>query len=204
MTLGSKQHTGLCMAWILSTGCLTAQVPVSQEISQESADTGAPFAARVVEGDKAAHKTKPRTGAQTVVEVRDAQGNPVAGANVQFQLPKAGPGGNFANSAQALSVETNASGRAATVGFTPNTDPGTFPLYIRVTHSGASQNLIVWQTNSNSRAGDGVVQPRSSWKWLVAGLAGAGAVVGIVLATRSGGSGDPGYRPGPPTVGAPR
>lgn len=195
MTLFSRRLIAFCLTWSIPTGCLTAN---------QSAGLEAAFAARVVEGRAATHKTKTRTGTQTVVEVRDAKGEPVAGAKVLFQLPKAGPGGTFANGAHALSVETNSAGRAATLGFTPNTDPGSFPVHIHVTHDGASQNLVVWQTNSNDPSGDGVIRSGSSRKWWLAGIIGAGAVFGLVMAARSGGTGDPGYQPGPPVVGAPR
>lgn len=195
MILAAKQLIALCLAWVLSTGPLTAQ---------DSPGIAVTFTAHAVEGERAVHRTKTRTGVQTVVEVRDERGSPVAGAKVLFQLPKAGPGGSFADRSQALTVETGSGGRAATVGFKPNTDVGAFPLHIHVVSNGVSQNLVVWQTNSNDPAGDGVIQPNSSRKWWIIGLAGAGAALAIVLATRSGGSGDPGYRPGPPVVGAPR
>ena len=191
----SRQHVALCLAWMLSFGCLSAQ---------EAPGAAGPFTARVVQGQKASHKTRTHTGTQTVVEVLDANGGPVSGAKVTFQLPKAGPGGTFADRSQALTVETDGSGRGATVGFTPNSEPGAFPLYIQVSSNGANQKLVVWQTNSNDPAGEQVIQPRSTRKWLIAGAIAAGAIAGLVLATRSGGSVDPGYQPGPPVVGAPR
>src|SRR4051812_8978478 len=50
----------------------------------------------VLRGDGGVNVIPTSTAVNPVVEIRDEQGRPVAGAEVVFRLPESGPGGRFA------------------------------------------------------------------------------------------------------------
>ena len=81
-----------------------------------------------------------------VVEVRDRNNAPVAGASVVFLLPQTGASGTFATGGKMMTVVTNASGRATSGVFQPI---GTGQLKIQVTASfqGHSASTAIAQTN---------------------------------------------------------
>ncbi len=74
---------------------------------------------------------------KAVVEVRDRNNKPVAGALVLFALPKSGPGGSFAGGGQTLSVTTNSSGQAI-ANYTPNQLAGMFNVEVSAQVNGAT------------------------------------------------------------------
>lgn len=69
----------------------------------------------VVEGEDAVNVLQQKTAIAPLVEVRDRNNLPVAGATVQFVIQQAGGGAtvSFANAQTAATVTTNAAGRAA-------------------------------------------------------------------------------------------
>jgi hypothetical protein len=66
----------------------------------------------VLDGEDGVNIIKKKTAVKPVVEVRDKNDLPVAGALVVFLLPRGGPGGAFAGGARELSVKTGIDGRA--------------------------------------------------------------------------------------------
>ncbi len=141
----------------------------------------------VVEGEGAKNNIRTRTATAPVVEVRDEGDKPVAGAEVIFQLPPAGPGGVFNQWLRLQTVRTDSSGRAAASGFTPNDEEGRFNIKVTVTAGTRAAGAVIAQSNvrgsNGSRAGAG----RTSGWWKVVAVVGAGAVAGGVYAgTRSG------------------
>ena len=70
----------------------------------------------VIEGENAVNIVQQKTAVAPVVEVRDRNDQPVAGAIVRFTLTR---GRATFNGARALTVTTNATGRATVTGFTP-------------------------------------------------------------------------------------
>jgi hypothetical protein len=185
--------------FIASVLCWSFGLPVFPQSGSPSNQ----FAIRVLEGNAAEHNILSRTGAITVIQVRDSRGDIIPGAQVTFSVPTTGAGGTFANGEQTIALKTNLDGIAGTSGFVPNGTPGKFPLTVAVTIAGVTERLDIWQSNSLNVFSDGVPKAKSHWKiWLAAATAAAGA--GLYFAVRGRGSLSPGWTPGPPQIGAPR
>ncbi len=151
----------------------------------------------IVDGDGFVNNIKKRTAREPVVEVRDRNDKPVAGAVVLFLLPGSGPGGAFPGGSSMLSVVTGANGRAAATGFTPNSVPGSFEIQIRATHQGRTVTTVVRQKNVQTAS----VKFWKSWG-LVAVAAAAATVVAVVVTQRGGNGKQAGVSIGTPTVGS--
>jgi hypothetical protein len=162
----------------------------------------------VIEGEAAQNNVRTRTATAPVVEVRDENDKPVSGAEVVFQLPAAGPGGSFHGWMRNQTVRTNAEGRAAATGLTPNDELGRFNIKVTATAGTRTATGVIAQSNvSGGGMGSG-----SSRKWWVIGALGAGALAGGIYAATSNGdsgtNGPPGnpvtITPGAVTVAGPR
>src|SRR6185436_18456818 len=70
----------------------------------------------VLEGEDAVNIVQQKTAVRPIVEVRDRNNLPVAGATVTFTIGGGQPAA-FAAGAQTLTVTTNAAGQAAASGF---------------------------------------------------------------------------------------
>jgi hypothetical protein len=164
----------------------------------------------VVEGEGAVNKIKSRSATQPVVEVRDESDKPVAGAEVVFQLPAAGPGGVFNGWMRTQTARSDAQGRAVASGMTPNDQEGRFNIKVTASEGRKTGTAIIAQTNSPS--GEITKGSRSHKKlYIVLGVLVVGAIAGGVAATHTGGSeaavtptNPVTVAPGPVTVGAPR
>ena len=167
----------------------------------------------VVQGEGAKNNVRTRSATQPVVEVRDDSDKPVAGAEVVFQLPPAGPGGVFNGWMRTQTARTSAEGRAEANGFAPNDEVGRFNIKVTATSGTKTTSAIIAQSNTHSGEDVGGPQAKSRsnlWKILVV-VGAAGLAGGIVAATRGGGSSSTetvtipiGISPGPVTVGGPR
>jgi len=73
----------------------------------------------IMSGDRGINIIKKKTAVKPVVEVRDRNNLPVAGALVTFSSPSDGPSLIFANGARSITVTTDAAGRATTIGMKP-------------------------------------------------------------------------------------
>src|SRR5258708_3866192 len=82
----------------------------------------------VVQGEGAKNNVRTRNATQPVVEVRDDSDKPVAGAEVVFQLPPAGPGGVFNGWMRTQTARTSPEGRAGAKGFAPHDEVGRFNI----------------------------------------------------------------------------
>jgi len=158
----------------------------------------------VLQGQGEVHDIRTRVTATPVVEVRDENGRPVEGADVVFELPAVGPGGLFAQQKSTFSTRTNSQGQAAAT-FQPNLLTGRFNIKVTATLGDRTGHETIRQSNStrpakaaNDQGGGGIF--KFAW-WKVAVVAGVGATVGIIVATRSGSSIT--LIPGTPTFGAP-
>jgi len=85
---------------------------------------------RVLEGEGAAHPAGAHISRPLTVEVSDELGQPVAGAEVSFQLPPEGPGGLFSNGLRTDFTITDASGRATIQSIQLNRIGGQFRILI--------------------------------------------------------------------------
>jgi len=180
--MGWRRIVCAWLMWTLALG--VARPPALAQASEE-------LKIVILEGDGFINNVRKRTARDAVVEVRDRNNKPLAGASVVFLLPSGGPGGAFANGAQTLTVQTNAAGRAVATGFQPNQVAGEFRIQVEARFENQTGRASFRQRNVS----------RSPWLSLkrLALLGGVAAiVVVVVLATR----GDSGTRIGlgTPTV----
>jgi hypothetical protein len=162
----------------------------------------------VIQGSGATNYIQKKHATQPVVEVRDEANQPVSGADVVFQLPTVGPGGSFDGWLSTQTTKTDAHGRAAASGLTPNDQQGQFVIKVMATRGTKTATTMIGQTNAS---GGGEAQAGGSHKrlWVVLGVLAAGGVAGGIAATRGGGSAPPTVNPitvaaGPIAVGGPR
>ena len=97
----------------------------------------------VIEGEDAVNIVQQKTAVAPVVEVRDRNDQPVAGAIVRFAIREGR--GTFAG-ARTLSVTTNAAGRAVATGLTP-TGSGALQIGASATFQGQTAVATITQTN---------------------------------------------------------
>jgi hypothetical protein len=97
----------------------------------------------VIEGEDAVNIVQQKTAVAPVVEVRDRNNQPVAGAMVRFAINQGR--GTFAG-ARTLSVTTNAAGRAVATGLTP-TGGGALQIGASATFQGQTVVATITQTN---------------------------------------------------------
>ena len=158
----------------------------------------------VLEGEGAVNNIRQRTAREPVVEIRDENDRPVAGARVTFILPESGPSGVFPNGSHITTTVSDEKGQAAALGLRPNKVAGEFQIRVAASHQGQTASASINQTNV------GTPPSRVPGKLIaVAALAG-GAATGVLIARGGqGGAGNgksarPSIIPGTPEVGRPR
>jgi hypothetical protein len=152
----------------------------------------------VLEGEGAVNIIQQKTAVRPLVEVRDRNNLPVAGATVTFTIGGGQPAA-FAAGAQTLTVTTNAAGQAAASGFNV-LGSGALNIQVQAAYQGQIATAAIAQTNvaTAAAASQAAAQAATSG----AGGAGGGisattiAVVGgavaggAVVATQVAGGGD--------------
>jgi len=148
--------------------------------------------------------------APLVVQVLDQNDEPVEGADVTFRFPLAGPTATFADQKNAGTFRTNVDGQASAIGWTANTQLGTFKVQVTASRGNEQGSAVVSMTNV-TRITEAAKKERKHWwstKWgrIAIVAAAAGIVTGVVLATRGSSSGPKVITaaPGSPTLGAPQ
>jgi len=135
----------------------------------------------VIDGEDAVNIVQQKTAVAPVVEVRDRNDQPVAGAIVRFAIRQGR--GTFAG-ARTLSVTTNAAGRAVATGLTP-TGSGALQIGASATFQGQTAVATITQTNvmtaaqaaaASSGGASGTAAPGSA-----AGGGGSGGLSGTTL-----------------------
>ena len=169
------------------------------------AQSTSPLQVAVIQGkDRVVRK---RDDLRLVVEVRNDQKAPVAGAEVTFLAPEAGPGILFAGNSNHMTVKTDSSGRA-NAGLTRAVGDGAYVVTIVASYQGQTASTSAEAVNQTSPP---PAKKSSAMKWIL--IAAAGGAAAAVLATRksdsspssSGGSSSGGaITAGPPTVGPPQ
>lgn len=129
----------------------------------------------VIEGEDAINVIQQRTAVAPVVEVRDRNGQPVSGALVTFSVRN---GRAAFSGARAITVATNAAGRAVATGFTP-TGAGALQIGASAAFEGQTAVATIVQTN--------VMTAAQAAGAAGAGSAGAGAGTGGAAAGGGGG-----------------
>lgn len=149
----------------------------------------------VIEGEGAINNMKQRTAREPVVEVRDENDRPVAGAAVVFTLPSVGPSGTFANGANVLSVTTDSAGRAVGAGLRPNGIEGQLQMRVSANYLGQTASTTINMTNAMGAAAAGAAAGGSAK--LIGILIGVGAAAGVGAALGLRGSNGSSPAPGP-------
>lgn len=164
----------------------------------------------VLQGEGAINNTTTRAATSPVVEVRDVNDFPVAGATVTFELPASGPGAGFEGGKLEFSNLTDSRGQASALPMTPNQFSGGFAIKVTARHEGQTGMTTIRQTNSRSEFsayGPGLDNKPTfmrRYRWLLIGAAlGMGAGMGYYFATRDGAGGAV-LRPGTVVIGGPR
>ena len=141
----------------------------------------------VLEGEGAKNSIRSHTATAPVVEVKDADGKLLVGAEVVFQLPAVGPSGIFNGWLKTQTVRTDDLGRASANGYSPNFEAGRFNLKVTATMGTQTGQVIIAQSNVEGEGGKGgtAAAKSNTWKYVV-GLGAAVAVLGAVAATRNG------------------
>ena len=80
----------------------------------------------------------PGSAHEPVIKVADASGKPIAGARVEFDAPKAGPGAKFSGGSTHYTTTTDAEGVAKAAGLRNNGVAGGFALLVHVSYQGQS------------------------------------------------------------------
>jgi hypothetical protein len=165
----------------------------------------------VISGEGATNQIRTRSAVAPVVEVRNDKDQPVAGADVTFQLPQSGPSGFFNGWLRNQTVKTGQDGRAAATGYQPNDEEGRLNMKVTATSGTQTASIVIAQTNvAGSRSSSAANSGKSRGWWKVAAVVGAAAIAGgVVAATRGGDSTSTptksvGIIAGAITVGGPR
>jgi hypothetical protein len=164
----------------------------------------------VISGDGARQNVNQRARVEPiepVVQVADAKGVPVTGAEVVFTLPDQGPGGTFEGGSKTQTITTDAQGRAAAHGIVLNRQKGTYTIRVTASDRGRSGNATISQTSVSAFTRAYGPFGVSTKGWILLGIA-VIVVAGAIVAARQFRSGpNPNVltaTPGTPVVGAPQ
>src|SRR5438105_8301429 len=100
------------------------------------------------EGEGAFNNIRQKEAHNPVVEVKDEQDRPVAGANVTFLLPYDGASGTFADGKREYTTTTGTNGRAASAGLRPNNVEGRYNMKVTAKWGAREGTLVVSQSNT--------------------------------------------------------
>jgi hypothetical protein len=105
----------------------------------------------ILSGDRGINVIKKKTAVRPVVEVRDRNNLPVAGAAVIFTSPSGGPSVVFVNGARSITVMTDSAGRATAVGLKP-VNPGSFQVNVSASFHSQVASASISMTNALTMA----------------------------------------------------
>ena len=197
-------------ALYLLASCLFAASTAAAQQNQLVAQQKDTLTISVVEGEGGRNSIRARTAVAPVVEVKDAAGKPVPGAEVVFQLPAVGPSGAFNGWLKTQTVRADAEGRARVSGYTPNTEAGRFNIKVTATSGSNTGSAVIAQVNTDNGTAVSGNGNRGWVKWVA--IVGGAAVAGGIAAAVTGDDDSPaaaaripvGITAGAVTVGGPR
>lgn len=137
----------------------------------------------VIEGEGAVNIIQQKTAVAPVIEVRDQNNVPVAGAVVKFTIA-GGKQAAFAGGSQTLTVTTNAAGRAAAAAVNPLSS-GTVQIQVEAAFQGQTGAATIAQSNVMT-AGQAATASASGGGG--GGGIGAGTIAGIAGGVVAGGA----------------
>jgi hypothetical protein len=130
----------------------------------------------VIDGDGAVNLIQQKTAVSPLVEVRDRNNLPVAGAVVTFRLAGRSPA-LFAGGSRTLTVTSNAAGRAAAGGL-QSTGAGTYEIQVEASYQGQVATATISQSNVARVVSGGGISAATI------GIVGAALAGGAVAATQ--------------------
>jgi len=144
----------------------------------------------VLEGEDAVNVTQQQTAVRPLIEVRDRNNLPVAGASVVFTIGGGQPAA-FAGGLKTLTVTTSANGQAAGNGLSA-LRAGTVRIQVQASYLGQTATTTISQTNvatasAATQAGTASGGGGSGLKIAAIGLVGAAVAGGAVAVTQRGG-----------------
>jgi hypothetical protein len=142
----------------------------------------------VLEGEGAVNIIQQKTAVRPLVEVRDRNNVPVAGATVTFTIGGGQPAA-FAGGVQTLTVTTNAAGQAAAGGFNV-LGPGAVQMQVQAAYQGQIATAAISQTNVATAAAAASLAGAAAGAVAGAGVGGglSGATIGVIGAAVGGGA----------------
>lgn len=183
-----RQFLACGVAAVLAAAPLGAQ-QVSGPKQPLAAQAKGTLTVNVLEGEGARNIIQSRTAVPPVVEVKDASGKPVVGAEVIFQLPTVGPGGSFNGWLKNQTGRTDDQGKASVTGYAPNPEPGRFNIKVTANSGNQTGSAVIAQINVQSSGAAGASARKNNWwKWAV-GVGAVAAVGGGIAASRGGKNG---------------
>lgn len=147
------------------------------------------LAVNVIDGQGAFNDIRHGEVRTPVVEVQDADGRPVAGAKVVFQLPNMGASATFADGSKMLIATTGPDGKASAPGLRPNHIEGSYVITVAASKDGQSGHAEIRQSNTLA-GGDPTLRPNNHNKLkLLIAVAGAAGGIAVAAALHGGGGG---------------
>lgn len=189
-------------------GMSWAQQPQEAAAAPPAAQAPAPTSIKlmVVQGEGAINNIEKRVVTEPIVEVRDQENRPVAGAEVVFTTPPSGPSATFFGASRTYTVKSDENGRARGTGLSPNVEEGTYPIEVTATLGNLQTSVSITQTNA--RAPELKSDKKNAIGWRLLTAIAAGAAAGIVAVSRrdgnNGASTPTSISVGGVSVGAPR
>ncbi len=189
----------------LSIGQFLAQILILLLLGMSLPAQESPAAPKLnivlISGDTAINNIKSRTARETIVEVRDENNKPIAGAAVVFLLPDSGPGLVSSNGSRMISTVTDAKGRAAARGLKPNGQTGQYNIQVRANFQQSFGQIVVSQSNILAT---GAAISGLTATLIAVGVAAAAGTAYAVTRDNGPGRSSVGLNPGTPSAGAPR
>ena len=170
---------------------LMAVTSVTHRVSPGAADQANALRIVVIAGEDAVNIVQQKTAVAPIVEVRDRNDQPVAGAVVNFAIRN---GRASFGAARTLSVTTDVAGRAVASGLTPSA-AGTLEISASTVVQGQTATVTIAQTNVMTAAQAAAVSGGSgsgsgaSGATGAAGGSGGGGLSGLTIGAIAGGLG---------------
>jgi L-ascorbate metabolism protein UlaG (beta-lactamase superfamily) len=143
-----KEETwGLSLRQQLAVALALALLQPAPFLAQQSPAAPGRLSVRIKEGHNAENDVHQKRAVTPLVEIRDANGRPAAGAEVTFELPGSGPGGSFSGWMRAQTVRSDEAGRAAPTNFMPNGETGPFEIRVSAASGTLTGKATIAQTN---------------------------------------------------------
>ena len=165
MQTGVRELTAAALILLTLAGppCVPAQTPPPLKLQIV-----------IIGGEGSINNIKQRTAREPIVEVRDENNRPVAGAIVLFAAPDRGASGVFLNGTRTTSVTTDANGQAVGRDFKPNQSSGSMQMTVTATFNGLTASAVINMMNAGGGGGGGGLS--NGAKFSIVALAAAAAL----------------------------